>query len=173
MASKTDIVAWLDHDDVMNMRRLSTLLAGDRHVDFPHKESAMKSFYVFFVVNLNRLLNKQSIYRWLETPWSCQVMSLLIVNASYLNQRRRGRGHYTFISSFKNKRCLMFIRHIDAETSGTRVRFVISYHLHFGIRTKWLSFYRYQSELSRQRAVESYCLFNAAASYYVRYSYTL
>ena len=44
---------------------------------FPSHEASKAPFVVSFVVSLNKLLNKQSSQRWLETPWipwrSCGV----------------------------------------------------------------------------------------------------
>ena len=42
----------------------------------PRKGPAMQSFQDFISVNQNKLLNHQSIYWWLETPWRSCVKSL-------------------------------------------------------------------------------------------------
>ena len=47
-------------------------------VDSPHKGPVMWSFGVFFVVNLNKLLNKQVICQWLEMPWCSCNASVMI-----------------------------------------------------------------------------------------------
>ena len=36
----------------------------------PHEGTIMRSFYVFFVVSLSKLFNKQSIFQWFETQLS-------------------------------------------------------------------------------------------------------
>ena len=42
---------------------------------FHNKGSVMRSFDVFFDVSMNKSLNKQSIRRWVETPWRlCDVI---------------------------------------------------------------------------------------------------
>ena len=51
------------------MEMLSILLAISEGVllvpiDFPHKGPVMHTFGVSFVVGLNKLFNKQSIFRW-------------------------------------------------------------------------------------------------------------
>ena len=44
-------------------------------VDSPHKWPVMQSFGVFFHVNLNKLLNKQSSCQWFEIQWwSCDIV---------------------------------------------------------------------------------------------------
>ena len=38
-------------------------------VDSPHKRASSTGFYVLFNTSLNKLLNKQSRFRWFGTPW--------------------------------------------------------------------------------------------------------
>ena len=67
------------------MERISTLQALMRGihqspVDSPHIGAVMLSFDVFFDANLNKMLNKQSIYQWFETPtmalmW-CNILAM-------------------------------------------------------------------------------------------------
>ena len=45
---------------------------------FPYKKPEARGFDILFVVSANKLLNKQSIRRWLEAPWySRDILSLL------------------------------------------------------------------------------------------------
>ena len=45
---------------------------------FPRLGSVMESFNIFFVVNLNKLSNKQSSCWWFEMPWhSCDIINTL------------------------------------------------------------------------------------------------
>ena len=45
-------------------------------MDSPHKRTSNAERWLSFVVSLNKLLNKQSIWRCFETPWrSCEVTS--------------------------------------------------------------------------------------------------
>ena len=47
-------------------------------VDSPHKESGMRSFNVYFVASLDKLLNKQFSWRLSKTPWRpCDVTALI------------------------------------------------------------------------------------------------
>ena len=53
------------------------------HLDSPHKGPVMRSFDVFFVVCLYKLLNKQSNYGWFVVPWySCDIIVILIFSAA-------------------------------------------------------------------------------------------
>ena len=72
-------------------------------VDFPHKEPIIQSSGDFLVAGMGKLLNKQSISRWYETPWRpCEVM---------LSQRT----HDVMITSLlrKNDVAMSFLRDTD------------------------------------------------------------
>ena len=61
---------WWRHD----MNTLAPLLALCKGMlqspmDIHHKGQEMKGFDGPFVVSLNKLVNKQSRHRWIETPW--------------------------------------------------------------------------------------------------------
>ena len=51
-------------------------------MDSPHKGHVMHSFDVFFVVSLNKLLNKQSDYQWFEMPWGPYDIALMTTSIS-------------------------------------------------------------------------------------------
>ena len=47
-------------------------------VDSPHKGPVMQSSHIFFVVSLNKLLNKQPCYQWFEMKWhSCDITVMI------------------------------------------------------------------------------------------------
>ena len=48
-------------------------------VDFPHKRPVICNFDIFFVFSLNKLLNKQSSYRWFYTPLRTKDLITLVV----------------------------------------------------------------------------------------------
>ena len=68
--------------DMQSMETLSALLAlceGNHRypMDSPHNGLETQSFDIFFVVSLNKLLNKQSSFRGLATPWRLCDISVL------------------------------------------------------------------------------------------------
>ena len=68
-----------DHGDISRI----TCLCVRRTVWCPHKELVVRSFDVFFVLILNKLLTKQSSRRWLGAHWpSCRYNALLL-NLTY------------------------------------------------------------------------------------------
>ena len=73
---KPSAIAWWWQGHGMEMLSL-LVLCGLIHqwlMDSPHKGPVIYSFDVFFAVNLNRLLGKQSSCQWVEMPWcSCDV----------------------------------------------------------------------------------------------------
>ena len=46
-------------------------------VDSPHKGTIIQSFEIFFAGSLNKLLNKQSSYRWFQTPWQSYDITVM------------------------------------------------------------------------------------------------
>ena len=58
------------HHGMKTLSILSSLCFPHSPVDSPHKGPVMWSFYVFLVVSLNEMLNKQSMCQWLLMPWS-------------------------------------------------------------------------------------------------------
>ena len=53
-------------------------------VDFSHNESEMQHFDVFFVISLNKLLNKHSMCQWFEVPLcSCGMNVIGITDPLY------------------------------------------------------------------------------------------
>ena len=56
----------------------SVLLTLSTTVDSPHKGPVIRSFNHFFVVSLNKLLDKELSCRWCETAWcSCDVIVMV------------------------------------------------------------------------------------------------
>ena len=47
-------------------------------MDSPHKGSVMQSFSLFFIVNLNKLFNKQSTCVWFMTPWCSWTITVML-----------------------------------------------------------------------------------------------
>ena len=66
------------HDDMETLSASLALCNGNTPstVDSPHKWPVMLSFNTFFL-NLNKLLNKLSKRRWIDTPWRKRDVSVL------------------------------------------------------------------------------------------------
>ena len=69
---------WI-HDNVMIWKHFAILgLCGGNPPTcggFPSQKAMIQSFDDFLVAGMDKLLNKQSSYRWYETPWRpCEVM---------------------------------------------------------------------------------------------------
>ena len=54
-------------------------------VDSPHIRSAMRIFGVFFLVGMNKGLNKQSSWKWLKTTWRSGEVTTMGILEIYLN----------------------------------------------------------------------------------------
>ena len=63
------------HHD-LGMCSASLALCEGNPLDSPHKGPVKQSFVVFFAVNLNKPLSKQSIYQWFVTPWCITVVTV-------------------------------------------------------------------------------------------------
>ena len=117
-------ITWWCHD----MKKLSTLLAlckGNHHslvVPFTkgwqcgkcfHTKTIMDGFNVFFVVSINKLLNKQSSLQWFEMPWgSCYITVMDNSERWYLRSELRSQFlqiHYSS-KNYKNMGYLLNIK---------------------------------------------------------------
>ena len=63
--SENMLTSWRENTLHIIIPLLSTFTSG-----FPSNGAVMWSFYVFLVVSLNEMLNKQSMCQWLLMPWS-------------------------------------------------------------------------------------------------------
>ena len=94
VSSNDDVtIRWRHHMETLNA--LLALCQGNPPVDFLHKGPVTHNFRVFFVVDLNKLLSKQSFYRCYETPWcSCDITAVHAV-LTYFKYSNFAIPHYS------------------------------------------------------------------------------